>query len=136
MTGGCARFVTRAYKEEAIFWNFRDDIKPDSRGELRRWKNNSVRYRELFDWLPWGQKGRLVPVKVSSAKVESCEPVSSENGESTMGFIEFGPASVLLVEKGEVEKDEIFGEKVSRLCMPVPTVLKNEAASQEEMSPL
>ena len=111
--------IQRTYEEEAIFWNFQDDIKPDLHGELKRWKNDSARYRELFDWLPWGQKGRLIPVKVSSAKVESCKPVSGDNLEVITGIIEFGPTSMLLVESSEAEKDKVIGEKVSWLCMLV-----------------
>ena len=67
--------------------------------------------------------------------MESCKPVLGDNMEVITGIIKFGPASVLLVESGEAEKDEILREKVSLLCMPVLMVYKNKPVGQEGFPP-
>src|SRR5258705_9497053 len=51
-------------EDDKQFWNYHD-ILPDEAGEMPRWKYHYPRMRELFDWLPWGMRGKFREVQAS-----------------------------------------------------------------------
>ena len=46
--------VLQAIKEDQELWNFKEDIKADSNGDMPRCKYGYPRIRELYEWAPWG----------------------------------------------------------------------------------
>ena len=62
------------------------------------WKYDDARYRELFDWLPWGCLGCFVLVKASAASVGHEEiSLSSEWGRAD-GIVLLGAPETTLLE--------------------------------------
>ena len=63
-------------EDDKQFWNYKDDITPDKDGELPRWKYQTSRTCELFNWLPWGKPGCFCQIQASS--IELTESIKNE----------------------------------------------------------
>src|SRR5258708_413164 len=82
-------------EDDKQFWNYRD-ILPDEAGETPRWKYHYPRTRELFDWLPWGTRGKFREVQASPILLTDPEPNELQA---------LGEAQVKLVETARSEKE-------------------------------
>src|SRR5258708_11142486 len=82
-------------EDDNQFWNYRD-LLPDEAGETPRWKYHYPRTRELFDWLPWGTRGKFREVQASPILLTDAEPKELQA---------LGEAQVKLVETVQSEKE-------------------------------
>src|SRR5258708_6413664 len=82
-------------EDDKQFWNYRN-ILPDEAGEMPRWKYHYPRTRELFDWLPWGMRGKFREVQASPILL--MDPERNE-------LQALGEAQVKLVETAQSEKE-------------------------------
>ena len=65
----CLPELEKLINENTELWNLRDDIIVDADGEMPRWKDKSMRHREIFEWRPWGESGSFQKVQASSVQV-------------------------------------------------------------------
>ncbi len=82
-------------EDDKQFWNY-CDILPDEAGEMPRWKYHYLRMQELFDWLPWGTRGKFQEVQASPILL--MDPERNE-------LQALGEAQVKLVEAAQSKKE-------------------------------
>ena len=135
-------------KEEAMFWNFHFDVREDAEGDISCWKNDEDHYQEIFDWLPWGQKGWYTLVKAATAKILAMIEDLSHWASQLCGmpgslYPDTGYPMGVLLQLGEPEYilfdaiiDDLTCGKVIEITNGAPEVQRDQPrAAQENKDP-
>ncbi|KAF8343854.1 uncharacterized protein EI90DRAFT_3114453 [Cantharellus anzutake] len=108
-------------KEDSQYWDYHHETYPDQNGELVQFKTLPTGKLTLFQWLPWGTKGRFEPQTSNPIMAES----SVDAGEDK---VQLSEAQIEVIEAIKAEYESVNPSTEPKATIEI---IQNEISGEE-----